>query len=144
MVWLLLRCSCLNSLFALLPSQYLSSDSLHINMSRRVESCHEAHDDRPMHRNHETSLNGNGEWYLPGASGAVQPEESTPLLPQYGEKYSCFSVAQKTFIIFTAAFASTFSPFSSNIYYPAMNSIAHDLRVTSSMMNLTITAYMAS
>ncbi len=72
----------------------------------------------------------------------IQPEESTPLLPQPTETYSSFSAAQKAFIIFTAAFASTFSPFSSNIYYPAINSIARDLHVTPSMMNFTITAYM--
>jgi len=73
---------------------------------------------------------------------ASQPaEENTPLLPGK-ERYSIFSPAQKTFIIFTAAFASTFSPFSSNIYYPAINSIAKDLHVNAAMINLTITAYM--
>ncbi|EED18835.1 MFS efflux transporter, putative [Talaromyces stipitatus ATCC 10500] len=78
----------------------------------------------------------------PKATGAVVADESTPLLPQKTEEYSSFSTAQKTLIIFTAAFASTFSPFSANIYYPAINSIAQDLNVTAAMMNLTITAYM--
>lgn len=45
-------------------------------------------------------------------------------------------------IILTAALASSFSPFSANIYYPSLNSIAADLRVTSSQINLTITTYM--
>jgi MFS family permease len=38
--------------------------------------------------------------------------------------------------------ASSFSPFSANIYYPSLNSIAADLHVSSSQINLTITTYM--
>ncbi|GES65011.1 citrate synthase [Aspergillus terreus] len=49
---------------------------------------------------------------------------------------------QKRLIIFAAAIASTFSPLSANIYYPALNSIAADLHVSISQVNLTITAYM--
>ena len=45
-------------------------------------------------------------------------------------------------IILAAALASSFSPFSANIYYPSLNSIAADLGVTSSQINLTITTYM--
>jgi hypothetical protein len=113
-------------------------------MSRRAEPYSQVYDSRPISSSYGTAFNGNGVKPLPKATGTVQPEESTPLLPQHREKYSSFSTAQKTFIVFTAAFASTFSPFSSNIYYPAINSIAHDLHVTASMMNLTITAYMVS
>jgi hypothetical protein len=97
---------------------------------------------RPISSSYQKAVDSNGARSLPEATGIVQPEESTPLLPR--DKYSSFSTAQKTFIIFTAAFASTFSPFSSNIYYPAINSIARDLHVTPAMMNLTITAYMVS
>ncbi|KAB8269257.1 citrate synthase-like protein [Aspergillus minisclerotigenes] len=60
----------------------------------------------------------------------------------YTERYSAFSTRQKRLIILTAAIASTFSPMSANIYYPALNSIAADLDVTSSQINLTITTYM--
>ncbi|KAJ6127758.1 hypothetical protein N7471_008975 [Penicillium samsonianum] len=58
------------------------------------------------------------------------------------EPYSVFTPTQKRFIILTAALASSFSPLSANIYYPALNSIAKDLRVSPSQMNLTITTYM--
>ncbi|KAE8384367.1 citrate synthase [Aspergillus alliaceus] len=64
--------------------------------------------------------------------------ENTPLLP----RYSSFTTSQKRIIILTAAIGSTFSPLSANIYYPALNSIADDLNVTSSQINLTITTYM--
>lgn len=68
--------------------------------------------------------------------------ETTPLLPPSKPPYSTFTTAQKRLIILTAALASTFSPFSANIYYPALNSIAADLHVTISQVNLTITTYM--
>lgn len=99
-------------------------------MSRRLES--------------NGSLSNESPFSSPKAIAGVAAEETTPLLPQNTEQYSSFSTAQKTFIIFTAAFASTFSPFSANIYYPAINSIAQDLHVTAAMMNFTITAYMVS
>nr|QTE75989.1 ZopL3 [Diffractella curvata]BBU42023.1 putative transporter [Diffractella curvata] len=74
------------------------------------------------------------------------PSETTPLLNAATggdpERYSAFGESQKKFIILTAALASTFSPFSSNIYYPAINSIADDLQVSIPMVNMTITAYM--
>ncbi|KAJ9485563.1 hypothetical protein VN97_g7790 [Penicillium thymicola] len=69
--------------------------------------------------------------------------EETPLLhPPTTEPYSVFTSTQKRLIILTAALASSFSPLSANIYYPALNSIAKDLRVSPSQINLTITTYM--
>ncbi|OJJ32490.1 hypothetical protein ASPWEDRAFT_62138 [Aspergillus wentii DTO 134E9] len=70
--------------------------------------------------------------------------ETTPLLsPKPAqERYSVFTTSQKRLIILTAALASSFSPFSANIYYPSLNSIAKDLHVSSSQINLTITTYM--
>lgn len=78
------------------------------------------------------------------ASEEGRPVESTPLLqPRPGkERYSVFTIGQKRLIILTAAIASMFSPISANIYYPALNSIALDLDVTSSQISLTITTYM--
>ncbi|RAK94057.1 citrate synthase [Aspergillus costaricaensis CBS 115574] len=76
---------------------------------------------------------------------ANQPAtEGTPLLAEQPAKkpYSIFTPGQKRLIILTAALASSFSPLSANIYYPALNSIAADLHVTSSQINLTITTYM--
>lgn len=69
-----------------------------------------------------------------------ESNENTPLLPQY----SVFTPPQKRLLILTAALASSFSPFSANIYYPSLNSIARDLHVSSSQINLTITTYMVS
>ncbi|KAF9893653.1 hypothetical protein FE257_010965 [Aspergillus nanangensis] len=63
---------------------------------------------------------------------------------EYMEPYSIFTTNQKWLIILAAAIASTFSPLSANIYYPALNSIAADLHVSTSQVNLTITTYMVS
>jgi hypothetical protein len=58
------------------------------------------------------------------------------------EQYSVFTETQKRLIIVTASIASTFSPLSANIYYPALNSLAADLHVSHSLINLTIMSYM--
>ncbi|KAI4100261.1 MAG: hypothetical protein L6R37_005581 [Teloschistes peruensis] len=57
-------------------------------------------------------------------------------------KYSNFTKAQKRWIIGLVAFAGMFSPMSSFIYYPAIHTIALDLGVTITLVNLTITSYM--
>lgn len=73
----------------------------------------------------------------------AETTETTPLLPpSNSERYSVFTTSEKRLIILTAALASAFSPLSANIYYPALNSIAKDLRVSPSQINLTITTYM--
>lgn len=44
---------------------------------------------------------------------------------------------QKIFTIIIASFAAFISPVSASIYYPALNSLAEDLHVTVSTINLT-------
>lgn len=56
--------------------------------------------------------------------------------------YSNFTRAQKRRIVCLVAFAGLFSPLSSFIYYPAIDSIAQDLGVTIQLINLTVTSYM--
>lgn len=73
------------------------------------------------------------------------PVETTSLLAHPTQKpYSIFTKHQKRLIILVAAITSTFSPLSANIYFPALNSIAKDLKVSPSQINLTITTYMVS
>ncbi|KAJ0427148.1 major facilitator superfamily domain-containing protein [Aspergillus carlsbadensis] len=68
--------------------------------------------------------------------------ETSPLLSFKQEPYSIFTPRQKRLIILTAAIASSFSPLSANIYYPALNALAAGLDVSSAQINLTITTYM--
>lgn len=80
------------------------------------------------------------------ARDSNEPIETTPLLANPIQKppYSIFNRHQKRLIILAAAIASTFSPLSANIYFPALNSIAKDLKVSPSQINLTITTYMVT
>lgn len=56
--------------------------------------------------------------------------------------YSVFTVNQRRYIVFTASWAGFFSPVSSQIYFPALNTLAKDLHVSNSLINLTLTSYM--
>jgi hypothetical protein len=56
--------------------------------------------------------------------------------------YSSFSLWQKRFIVFAATMGAFFSPLTTQIYFPALTTIANDLNVTNSKINLTITTYM--
>lgn len=58
------------------------------------------------------------------------------------EVFSTFSTRQKRWIVFLTAFAGLFSPMSSFIFYPAINSISASLKVTVGLVNLAITTYM--
>lgn len=45
-------------------------------------------------------------------------------------------------IVIFVSLAGTFSPLSSNIYFPAIDTISHDLGVSTSLVALTVTVYM--
>ena len=59
-----------------------------------------------------------------------------------GTAYSVFSDRQRKFIVMVVACAGFFSPLSANIYFPALNSLSRDLKVSSELINLTLTSYM--
>ncbi|KAL6250608.1 hypothetical protein RBB50_002910 [Rhinocladiella similis] len=56
--------------------------------------------------------------------------------------YSAFTQRQKILIVLGATLGGLFSPFTTNIYFPALSTIATDLDVSISKVNLTITTYM--
>ncbi|KAI1118731.1 major facilitator superfamily domain-containing protein [Nemania sp. NC0429] len=58
------------------------------------------------------------------------------------EPYSIFDNRQKALIVFIAATAATFSGSASNIYFPALGTIARDLDVSVELVNLTVTSYL--
>lgn len=59
-------------------------------------------------------------------------------------EYSVFTISQRRYIVFMASWAGFFSPVSSQIYFPALNTLARDLHVSNSLINLTLTSYMVS
>ncbi|KAK9454598.1 major facilitator superfamily domain-containing protein [Dipodascopsis uninucleata] len=56
--------------------------------------------------------------------------------------FSIFDNRQKNLIILIASIAATFSGFASNIYFPALPTIANDLNVSLELVNLTVTSYL--
>lgn len=59
-----------------------------------------------------------------------------------GPAYSVFSDRQRKFTVFMVACAGFFSPLSANIYFPALNALSRDLKVSNELINLTLTSYM--
>jgi len=56
--------------------------------------------------------------------------------------YSVLPVGEKALVIIVGSFAALISPLSSSIYLPAMTSIAQEMDVSVSLINLTITTYL--
>jgi MFS family permease len=56
--------------------------------------------------------------------------------------YSTFTPRQKWLLVCIASIAATFSGAASNIYFPALPTIARDLDVSVTLVNLTVTSYM--
>jgi hypothetical protein len=67
---------------------------------------------------------------------------SETTLRDVSRPYSCFSKGKKRYIVSTAAGAGLFSSLSAQIYFPALNTLADDLNVSASLINLTVTSYM--
>jgi Ca2+/Na+ antiporter len=61
-----------------------------------------------------------------------------------GPVHSVFGKHQKLFIVLMASLGGFFSPVSANIYFPSLNSLARDLNVSNTTINLTLTSYMVS
>ncbi|KAI0376792.1 MFS general substrate transporter [Hypomontagnella monticulosa] len=62
--------------------------------------------------------------------------------PALEEPYSIFDKRQKALIILIVSTAATFSGFASNIYFPALPTIARDLDISVELVNLTVTSYL--
>lgn len=56
--------------------------------------------------------------------------------------YSVLPAGEKIFVIIAGSFAALISPLSSSVYLPALDSLAHDMDVSVSLINLTITTYL--
>lgn len=77
-----------------------------------------------------------------GEKGNQNSVSAVERRPSDGGLYSVFTPTQKKLIVFTASLAGFFSPLSGSIYYPALNTIAEDLGITATKVNLTVTTYM--
>ena len=90
-------------------------------------------------------MNGN-----PSSSSATETntadleKEPNQDVPPRLEVFSVFTVNQKRAMVATGSMASFFSPLSSSIYFPAMDTIATALNVSTSKIDLTVTTYLVS
>lgn len=71
---------------------------------------------------------------------AAEPPSERQVVPP--EQFSVFTVNEKKAIILTGSLAGFFSPLSSSIYFPDLNTIAAALHVSASQINLTVTTYL--
>lgn len=69
----------------------------------------------------------------------AQDENAPELAPPL---YTVFTVNQRRWMVFLAAFAGMFSPMSSFIFYSAINSIAQGLDAAVELVHLAVTTYM--
>ena len=97
----------------------------------------------------------NGLWDSTIASGDGGPDKKREVKPEQGAidleahertttgpVYSTFTNGQKHYIVFLTGFGALFSPLSANIYFPALNVLSKDLKVSNELINLTLTTYM--
>ena len=77
-----------------------------------------------------------------GARTGTDDLEALGRLPSEGPAYSVFSKRKKQYIVFMTAWAGLFSPLSSSTYFPAINTLATDLKVSDGLINLTLTSYL--
>ncbi|KAI0184177.1 major facilitator superfamily domain-containing protein [Xylaria flabelliformis] len=59
-----------------------------------------------------------------------------------GKKYSIFTTLEKRGIVLAAAAGAFFSPLSAQIYFPALDALSRDLKISITEVNLTVTTYM--
>ncbi|KAM3564291.1 hypothetical protein ARSEF4850_001906 [Beauveria asiatica] len=77
------------------------------------------------------------------AAGDAQQAVCSPALsPAVSAPYTVFSQRARVGITIMVSLASMVSPMTSNIYFPALGSVARDLGVSLGLINLTLTTYM--
>ncbi|OSX67227.1 hypothetical protein POSPLADRAFT_1051377 [Postia placenta MAD-698-R-SB12] len=69
-------------------------------------------------------------------------EKEADRSPAVEKPYSIYTAGEKWFIVTIAAFAALFSPFTANIYFPAIPTIAAAFHRSIEDINLTVTVYM--
>jgi MFS transporter len=70
------------------------------------------------------------------------PGEKTLTRTSSGPAYTVFSRGTRRWMVAMATVASFVSPMTATIYYPALDALSAELRVTIAMINFTITSYM--
>ncbi|PLB45831.1 putative MFS transporter [Aspergillus steynii IBT 23096] len=69
-------------------------------------------------------------------------EAKAPETDNYEPPYCVLSERAKISTMLAASFAGMISPMSASIYYPALPTLANDMHVSNTLINLTVTTYM--
>lgn len=86
----------------------------------------------------EHSSTSSHEERQPDEAAVSSPVEAAPKWTEY----SIFDRRQKALLVAIVSIAATFSGAASNIYFPALSTIAEDLNVSIELVNLTVTSYL--
>lgn len=76
------------------------------------------------------------------SAAAIEDPEQQQLSRVVSAPYTVFSRRSRIGVTIMVSFASVVSPMTSNIYFPALDSVADDLGVSLGLINLTLTTYM--
>ncbi|KAK7993294.1 AN1-type zinc finger protein [Apiospora arundinis] len=76
-----------------------------------------------------------------GDASSIKIEEASPTAEDISSDYNALTHRQRATLLFFASCAATISPASSTTYFPAVTSLARDLQVSVSLINLTISVY---
>ena len=87
------------------------------------------------HRNHDDTTNHSNVDAEKTVGTMLAGADSEP-------PFSTFTLTEKTIIVLTISFIGLVSPLSASIYFPAINTLANDLHVSTSDINLTVTTYL--
>lgn len=125
------------------PSGSRSNDISVTSVSEKLHSRNDAGKGASNPTEHQASPDGDLERAQTAPDGeAAAQVQNLAHVSTIGPVHSVFTKNQKRFIVFMASFGGFFSPISANIYFPALNALALDLGVTSTLINLTLTSYM--
>jgi len=110
------------------PARAITMDSVprHTSPTRNSSSCHERRESQLSDAIDLESQSGN----------------DITLTRTFSAPYSIFNKRTKMFIVASVSITSLISPLGATTFYPALNTLADQLNVTPSMVNLSLTTYM--
>lgn len=79
----------------------------------------------------------------PESTPDAEKQPAQDVVQEY-KQYSAFSVNEKRAMVAVGSLAAFFSPLSSSIYFPALDTIATALNETTSRIDITVTTYLVS
>ncbi|KAK7739974.1 hypothetical protein SLS53_005568 [Cytospora paraplurivora] len=86
----------------------------------------------------ETAITPDEKSARPTEEAEGRAQDQDPVQPVY----SIYTRRQKAFIVFMSGLGGFFSPLSANTYLPSIPKLSSDLGVSTSLMNLTVTAFL--